>query len=161
MCKTVVRKPTSVFAVFAVFSGVVFLFSSCVARSRETASRPQTDCIAECLSFLAANGWKTEDAPCEIAEVRIPERFDAVYGVYNELQRSQGFDLAPYRGKYAQKFVFRLTEYPGAKDADGIRATLFVCGGKIIGGDIGSTALDGFMHGIIPEGSHNGYDKTR
>ena len=161
MCKTVLRLPASVLAVFAVFTGVVFLFSSCVTRSRDTASPPRKDCTALCLSFLAANGWKTEDTPCEIAEVRIPERFDAVYGVYNELQRSQGFDLAPYRGKYAQKYVFRLTEYPGAENAESIRATLFVFSGKVIGGDIGSTALDGFMHGIIPEGSHNGYDKTR
>ncbi len=139
----------------------ILMLSSCTARIAETAGPEEDDGAALCLSFLASYGWKTEDAPCEISQVLFPERFDAVYVAYNELQRAQGFDLAPYCGRYAEKYVFRLTEYPGAEDTEGLRATVFICGGRVIGGDISSTALDGFMHGIIPEELHNGHDQTR
>ena len=149
MFETVRRRLCFVFTSVSIC--IMLLFSSCAAHKAGTAGSAKDGGETLCRSFLASYGWKTEDSPCEIAEVRIPERFDTVYGAYNELQRSQGFDLTPYRGRYALKYVFRLTEYPGAEAAEGLRATVFICGGKVIAGDISSAALDGFMHGIIPE----------
>ena len=156
MFETVRRRRCFVFSFVSIC--FMLLFSSCAARRAGTAGLAKDGGETLCLSLLALYGWKTEDSPCEIAEVRIPVQFDEVYDAYNEMQRLQGFDLTPYRGKYAQKYVFLLTEYPGVEDAAGIRATVLVSGGRVIGGDISSVALDGFMHGIIPEGYHNGYD---
>ena len=149
MCKTVLHRAVFVLAVLIISAGVMPMLSSCATRRRETAFQPQNGGTAVCLSFLASNGWKTEPSPCEISVIRIPDRFNAVFDAYNGLQRAQGFDLAPYRGRSVTRFVFRLTEYPGAQNADCIRATVYVYNGSVIGGDISSTALDGFMHGII------------
>lgn len=52
--------------------------------------------------FLSAYGWEVSSVPEEVCEVTIPGIFDGVYNTYNDLQRSQGFDLLDYRGKNRQ-----------------------------------------------------------
>ncbi len=101
--------------------------------------------------YLASFGWETAPEPLEIREVRLPEEFDDVYQNYNAIQRGQGFDLTPYAGKRVKRWTFTITNYPG-EPADGvIRANVLVWRGKIIGGDVCSVRLDGFMHGFARE----------
>ena len=145
------RLPGSVTAVLTIMICIVFAFPSCAARLAATAPQPEDHGAALCRSFLSSYGWRTEDFPAEVSCIRIPERFNAVFSAYNELQRSQGFDFAPYRGKIAVRYVFRLSGYPDTSNTEDVRATVYVYNAEVIGGDISSVALDGFMHGIVPE----------
>ena len=91
----------------------------------------------------------TGDAP-KIQNIIIPAEFSPVYKRYNELQKQSGFDLWNYRGEYAVQYTYRVANYKNDKgeiEAD-VRINLIVYEGKLIGGDISSTRLDGFMKGL-------------
>lgn len=96
--------------------------------------------------FLAQFGWEADADAREFYEVTIPKTFDKVYEHYNELQKAQGFDLARYRGKAVMKYSYVIRNYPGEEGA--VYATLLVWKNKVIGGDVCSARLDGFMHGF-------------
>ena len=59
-------------------------------------------------------------------------------------------DFIKNRGKgcAVKKWTYILTDYPGYEDKDCIRLNLLVYKGKVIGGDICSVELDGFMTGL-------------
>lgn len=121
----------------------------------ETAKTPTVNINAstaeERIAYLSQFGWSVEADPLEVTEVIIPETFDDTYTNYNALQQSQGFDLTLYAGKRVKKWSYRVTNYPGYESMDCIQATLLIYEGKVIGGDICSTQLDGFMHGFVKE----------
>jgi len=96
--------------------------------------------------FISGLGWQVEEQPAETVEIVIPKKFDDIYQRYNEIQKQQGTDLTKWRGKRCQKYSYDLLNYPGEQRH--VRLNLLVCGGKIIGGDICSLGLDGFMHGL-------------
>ena len=100
------------------------------------------------VAFLASFGWSGPEEPVETAEVTIPAEFGEVYENYNRLQLSQGFDLTPYKGKTAVRYTYTITNYPEQED---MQAHLLVCENRIIGGDISSPRLDGFMCGFSGE----------
>ena len=103
----------------------------------------------ERLDFLGSYGWEMKSDPAEVVEVVIPSEFDEVYTSYNEIQKKQNLDLTPFRGKKARRYTYHITNYPGqtGQNAD-IKATLLVYDDKIIGGDVSSSELNGFMHGF-------------
>ncbi len=96
--------------------------------------------------FLKQFGWEVDHQTVEVEEVRIPEVFDDVYKNYNEIQKKQGFDLTKYAGKRVKRYTYTIMNYPNG--IKGVRANLLVYKNKVIGGDICSVALDGFMHGF-------------
>lgn len=102
------------------------------------------------LEFIAQFGLEVEEEPCEIEEIVIPQEFDAVYQKYNEIQKAQGLDLSRYAGKKVKRFCYRVLNYPGCEDE--VRLNLLVAENKVVGGDVSSLALDGFMHGFRYEG---------
>ncbi|MDR2654668.1 MAG: DUF4830 domain-containing protein [Oscillospiraceae bacterium] len=114
--------------------------------SKEAASNEER------LKFLESFGWKISEEALEIAEVIIPEEFDDVYLNYNEIQKEQGMDLAKLRGKRVKRYTYAVKNYPGTTSE--VRANLLVYNGKIVGGDISSTSLDGFMHGFAMRETH-------
>ena len=60
-----------------------------------------------------------------------------------------------YKGKRVKRYTYEVTNYPG--QASGVRANLLVDGGMVIGGDICSLTLDGFMHGFaLPRNNQAG-----
>jgi hypothetical protein len=122
----------------AVLLTAVILFAGKSPRSLRTNE--------EMAAYLSGLGWEVESAPTEEKEVLIPDSFDSVFAAYNELQVSQGFDLSRYCGKKVMAYTFRVTNYP--IDCE-VLAVIYLFGGKVVAGDIHSTALDGFMHGII------------
>ncbi len=97
-------------------------------------------------TFLESFGWEVSDEACEIVEVTIPAEFNAVYTEYNNIQKTQGFDLGEYKGTVVKRYAFEVYNYPDYPDY--IRANVLVHDGKIIGGDICSTELDGFIQGF-------------
>ena len=51
------------------------------------------------VSSLQSLGWEGDPDPVETQEVRVPEVLPEVLARYNELQKSQGYDLCRYSGK--------------------------------------------------------------
>lgn len=96
--------------------------------------------------FLASYGWEITAVPEEVVEVTIPGSFNQVYERYNDLQLSQGFDLTPYRGKTVKRYTYTVHNYPDYTGA--VHANVLIYKGSVIGGDICTYDLDGFMHGF-------------
>ncbi len=107
------------------------------------------------IAFAAQFGWETDSEPVEVREVVIPSQFGDVYEKYNRIQLEQGFDLSEYKGERAKRWTYRVTNYPGTTDV--VYINILVKDGEVIGGDVCSTALGGFMHGFSPEANA---DKT-
>jgi len=99
------------------------------------------------LKFLESLGWELDAAPIGEKTVIIPKEFSDVYETYNQLQLDQGYDLSEYRGLEAIIYTYNVTNYTGY---DGnVVADLYVMNYEVIGGDIHSLAIDGFMHGLF------------
>jgi hypothetical protein len=99
------------------------------------------------VDFLPSCGWQVslENAQCQ--EVLIPGTFDEVFLRYNEMQKAEGFDLMQLRNKRVMRYTYTVTNYPNGED--GVQATLLIYKDKIVGGDICSTRMGGFMHGFM------------
>lgn len=102
----------------------------------------------ERMNFIAQLGLTVESEPSGVTEVIIPEEFDETYTNYNEIQKQTGLDLEPYKGCTAKKWTYTVTNYPEYEGSQSIKINLLVYKGKIIGGDICSVELDGFMKGL-------------
>jgi hypothetical protein len=99
--------------------------------------------------FLKEYGWEVSPTPVELQEVTIPADFGRVYTVYNDLQLAQNFDLTPYKGKAVMRYTYEVYNYPDIPT--GVVANLLIYKEQVIGGDICTRALDGFMHGFSLE----------
>lgn len=102
---------------------------------------------SENVKFLRGLGWSVEERCLESAEIIIPEPFDRVYENYNEIQLESGFDLTPYQGKSGKRYTYRVTNHP-LSEKDEVRANVICIDGEIVGGDICTVKIDGFMHGL-------------
>lgn len=104
-------------------------------------------------AFLSQFGWQISEDPTEISEVIIPEDFDAGYVEYVAMNKAQGFDLEPYKGVRAKRWTYDVLNYKGLEGMTGtVQANLLVYDGRVIGGDICSLELGGFIHGFeMPE----------
>lgn len=101
----------------------------------------------ERVAFLATFGWSVNAEPVEAQKVRIPDTADnEVFARYNDLQKSQGFDLTEYAGKEVMRYVYEILNYPEASAP--VYASVLVYDGIIIGGDVTNTAPDGMIHGF-------------
>lgn len=97
------------------------------------------------ITFLKKYGWDVEAEAKEIVDVTIPIKFDPIYEKYNQLQINEGLDLEKYKGKTVKKYTYLVSNY----EYDGIVfANLLVYKEKVIGGDISSASVDGFLHGF-------------
>ena len=101
------------------------------------------------IAYLAALGWEADPQTEQAQEVVIPRVFSGVFADYNKLQRQQGFDLSTYAGMDCTTYTYRIMNYPGTGDT--VLAQLYIYKNRVVAGDIHSTALDGFMHGIFME----------
>ena len=116
------------------------------AKNHGNAIYLRAETVQERIAFLSQFGWRVDENPIDVKEVEIPASFDEVYERYNALQTEQGFDLTPYCGTRVKQWTYRVLNYPGFEnEPDQIRANLLVYDGVVIGGDISSVALDGFM----------------
>lgn len=100
----------------------------------------------EIIKFLSQFGWQTSSEPISTKDISIPTVFNDTYEKYNQIQKSQGMDLKKYMGKLCKQYTYDITNYEGCDQ--NVRANVLVIDGKVIGGDISSTNLDGFMHGF-------------
>ena len=103
----------------------------------------------ERVAYLKNLGWEVSPAPLNEKDIVIPKEFSEIYSKYNDLQRSQGFDLSEYQGMQVKLYTYTILNYPDYKGS--VVADLYISDTKIIGGDIHSTSLNGFMHGLKSE----------
>ena len=107
----------------------------------------------ERVAYLQSFGWQVQEEPAETREVMIPAQFNDVYTAYNVMQQAQGFDLMPYAGEVCTQYLYKVENYPNESE---VYATLLVYGEEIIGGDVASAKVDGFMHGFAPDSARFG-----
>jgi len=98
------------------------------------------------VAYLRSFGWEVREEPLSVEELSIPDEFNETYTQYLALQQSQGFDLERYRGKRIRRYTYEITNYPTGEA--GVQAGLLVYQNTIIGGDVLSSQLDGFIHGL-------------
>lgn len=139
----------AVLVLFVVLSAVALFFLSRQSKESAVASGEmivKASSAEERAAFLSQFGWEIEAEPCEVTEVIIPEEFDETYSAYNEIQKTQGFDLSKYASKRVKRWTYIIKNYPGYENAVCIRANMLVLDGVVIGGDVCSVELNGFMH---------------
>lgn len=147
---------SSGFRVSAVLGSVALILSIVLVFSLSEKYRQEKNMLVsskagnadERIAFISSFGWEIEEDPIDVRQVYIPEEFDDTYKAYNEIQLSQEYDLSAYKGFQVTKWVYRIVNYPGYTDKNCIQITLLVYDGYIIGGDVCSVELDGFMHGF-------------
>ena len=100
------------------------------------------------VAYLAGCGWEVETPALKEETVLIPKQFNAVFETYNDLQKQQGFDLSRFAGKEVKLFTYKVV---GSNLGENVVAMLYVSNGSVVGGDVHSTALDGFMCGLRQE----------
>jgi hypothetical protein len=98
------------------------------------------------VKFLTDFGWQVNTSPTESSQVKIPTKSSQVFDRYNELQKSQGYDLSQYAGKTVMRYVYQINNYPGATEP--VYATLLVYKNQIIGGDVTDTSAKGVIRGF-------------
>ena len=100
-------------------------------------------------AFLSQFGWEAGEDPIEVSEVIIPAEFDETYTRYNEIQLAQNFDLRDFAGRRVKRWTYEILNYPGYEGRAGVvQANLLIDRGVVIGGDICSLELGGFIHGF-------------
>jgi len=117
-----------------------------VAAGNNPFSGVSIDSQEDCAEFLAELGWETNPQEAVVQTTILPERFDNVYTQYNQLQIMQGSDLTRYAGKEVTVFTLPIINY--ASTGDHIYATVITYKGRVIGGDIHSAEMGGFMHAL-------------
>ena len=103
------------------------------------------------VSFLKSFGWEVTTSPVESGQVRIPTETTEIFDRYNQLQQAQGYDLSQYAGRKVMRYVYKVTNFPGA--ADPVYATVLVHKNQIIGGDVTNTASGGRIQSFKKDGS--------
>lgn len=98
------------------------------------------------VAFLEQFGWKVNPTAVEELEVNVPEKFDKIFTGYNEIQKRQGLDLSKYKGKTVMRYTYEVTNYPDSSER--VYANIIVYRNTVIGGDICSANVGGFIHGF-------------
>ena len=148
---TKVDKRKLIIAGAAIIAAIVLLLAFGGRDSQPTASMttaPAADSNDARVKFLTDLGWDVTASPAEATEVKIPKGADEVFDRYNALQKSQGYDLSKYAGKKVMRYVYRINNYPDAREP--VFATLLVYKDRIIGGDITDTTPGGKVQGFVP-----------
>ena len=140
------RTRTALITLGALLFLALLLFLGHIGTQTPVLSGPAAATQADRIQFLASCGWAADPATEELQQIRIPEVFSPVYQDYNELQRQQGYDLDDYRGRDCLLYSYTVTNWPD--DTQTVLADLYVYKNRIIGGDIHSTNLNGFMIGL-------------
>ncbi len=96
-------------------------------------------------ALLASLGYEVLPDKAEVREILLPVESDDAFAAYNALQQAAGYDLTAYSGKRVKCWTYTVTNYP---NEDAVVAHLYIYKDKVIGGDISSTAQDGFSHGL-------------
>ena len=145
------KRALAIILAAAVVIAAVILFAGTRDRggSEPTAGAASTSGIKtneDRVSYLQSFGWQVSPQPIDEQEVVIPRKFTEVYKNYSELQKKQGFELSKYSGLEAKRYTYEIKNYPSGEGD--VVADIIVYRNTVIAGNVQSTALNGFMHGL-------------
>lgn len=107
------------------------------------------------IAYLQSYGWQVKEEPLAVEELLVPEEFGAEYADYLSLQESQGFDLTRCKGKTVKRYTYEITNYPTGET--GVQVSILIYKNTVVGADVLSPALDGFIHGLtMPQAATSG-----
>ena len=132
-------------AAVVLIAALVMLLGGGSSETAETAA-PSLASNDGRVKFLTDLGWEVTNSPVESTQVKIPAQTSDVFDRYNALQKSQGYDLTQYAGKTVMRYVYKITNYPGATEP--VYATLLIYKDQVIGGDVTDTAAKGAVRGF-------------
>ena len=136
-------------ALVAVAALIIGLISMLGGNEKENTAIPTMSDNDNRVAFLESQGWQVVTSPKEASQVKIPAEQTPVYSRYNDLQKSQGYDLSKFAGKTVMRYVYEVKNFPGAEQP--VYATLLVYKNQIIGGDITDTGSKGAVQGLKQE----------
>ena len=138
-------------AIAALLIGIIALFGGEDSTATSATTSPAVSDNDSRVRFLKDFGWEVTTSPVESSQVRVPSDTSEVFDRYNQLQQAQGYDLYQYSGKKVMRYVYKVTNYPGATDP--VYATVLVYKNQIIGGDVTNTASGGKIQSFKKDGS--------
>ncbi len=107
---------------------------------------PDLDTLEGREAYLKALGWDIDRDSESFRSVVVPQKLEGIMAQYNKIQLRQGFDLNKHLGESCRQYCYDVTNYPGG--AGKVVVSLYLQNGQVIAGDVHSTAVNGFMHGL-------------
>ncbi len=100
-------------------------------------------------AYLQSIGWEIDRDTESFRTVVVPDRLEGIMAQYNKIQLKQGYDLNRHLGESCRQYCYEITNYG---DSDGkVIVSLYIQDGQLIAGDVHSTSVNGFMHGLNRE----------
>ncbi len=96
------------------------------------------------VDYLTSLGLRVNETALSVKNTRIPEKLSGIYYEYNEIQKSQGFNLLNFKGKSAIHYSYALT------DMENLTVNILVVDNRIIAGDI-TDNLNGNITALVKE----------
>lgn len=143
------KKATIIVLIVVIISFVLMAFLG--ARVKKVSSAHAISSNEDRVAFLNSCGWIVSEKPVEEIDVIIPSEFNGVYSDYNKLQQKQGYDLSLYKGVTAKKYTYEVRNYPDV--VENVQASVLIYKGRVIGGDVSSMELNGFMEALMHKNS--------
>ena len=101
----------------------------------------------ERVAYLRELGWEIDPEPLTTLQFLLPPKLSGDYITYNDLQKSQGFDLETCCGKQVTRYTYTVTNYP--QRPDGVQLNLYICEDLPVAGDVVCTGTDGFQDTLV------------
>ena len=98
------------------------------------------------LEFISQFNISVAGEAKESESFTVPDNFDRILSAYNEIQKAQGLNLLKYRGKELTRYTFSVTNYTGYEGT--VYANVLVYRNRVVGGDVCSADVSGFVHGF-------------
>ena len=132
------------FAIFVAIVGIVLICSEICAASNKTTNASTN---VERITFIKNSGYTPLSNEPQTKTVVIPESFSDVYNNYNNTQRAAGYDLTEFKGCEVTIYTYSI-ETPVGYEGESV-FNMIVYKNRVIGGDVSSNALGGFMLPIL------------
>ena len=97
-------------------------------------------------AYLNSLGWEIDPDSESFRSVVVPQKLEGIMAQYNKIQLRQGLDLNKHLGESCRQYCYDVTNYPGGGGK--VIVSLYLQSGQVIAGDVHSTAVNGFMHGL-------------
>ena len=97
-------------------------------------------------AYLKSLGWEIDRDSESFRSVLVPQKLEGIMAQYNKIQLRQGYDLNKHLGQSCKQYCYDVKNYPGGQGK--VIVSLYIQDGKVIAGDVHSTAINGFMHGL-------------
>ena len=98
------------------------------------------------VAYLKNLGWEVDQDSESFRSVVVPQKLEGIMSQYNKIQIKQGYDLNDHLGETCRQYCYDVTNYPGGQGK--VIVSLYLQNGRVIAGDVHSTAVNGFMHGL-------------